>query len=292
MSGTSIDHELVRDYLRALDAALRGLPATQARELKDQITTHLDDALPPDPDDDEVAATLSRLGSPADLAAEARAASAAPAVTRPTSTSGRFHALLAGVRPRTWIAACLVVIIVVAGARCADIYRSAAPLQYSKGGGWWYPQDVKHQQIVVTNTSTQNTTRIRSGQRQGYVISVYNPTNVTQTVLGDASGPVGWDNPGSGTEQISISHSYIDIANGFTGRSAIGKITFSLPVSIPPLQSRLVRVMWTSDLCLSPDGSWGINQLNLRVRIGWFTKTEVIPQQGWYLTGPSHSRCV
>ena len=48
MSGTSIDHELVRDYLRALDAALRGLPAAQARELKDQITTHLDDALPPD----------------------------------------------------------------------------------------------------------------------------------------------------------------------------------------------------------------------------------------------------
>src|SRR5271157_5039338 len=50
MSGTSIDHELVRDYLCELDAALRGLPAAQARELKDQITTHLDDALPPDAD--------------------------------------------------------------------------------------------------------------------------------------------------------------------------------------------------------------------------------------------------
>ena len=75
MSGTALDHRLVRDYLRELDAAMRGLPAAQARELKEQITAHLDDALRPDAGDQEVAATLSRLGSPADLAAEAGAAS-------------------------------------------------------------------------------------------------------------------------------------------------------------------------------------------------------------------------
>jgi hypothetical protein len=54
---------------------MRGLPAAQVHELKEQITAHLDDALEPDADDQEVAATLSRLGSPADLAAEAGAAS-------------------------------------------------------------------------------------------------------------------------------------------------------------------------------------------------------------------------
>jgi hypothetical protein len=75
MSGTALDHRLVRDYLRDLDKAMRGLPDTQARELKEQITAHLDDALQPGAGDDEVAATLSRLGSPADLAAEAGAAS-------------------------------------------------------------------------------------------------------------------------------------------------------------------------------------------------------------------------
>jgi hypothetical protein len=75
MSGTALDHRLVRDYLRDLDKAMRGLPATQARELKEQITAHLDDALQPGAGDHEVAATLSRLGSPADLAAEAGAAS-------------------------------------------------------------------------------------------------------------------------------------------------------------------------------------------------------------------------
>ena len=57
---------------------MRGLPPAQARELKEQITAHLDDALRPDASDQEVAATLSRLGSPADLAAEAGAASGSP----------------------------------------------------------------------------------------------------------------------------------------------------------------------------------------------------------------------
>lgn len=35
----------------------------------------------------------------------------------------------------------------------------------------------------------------------------------------------------------------------------------------------------------------GIDTLNLRVRVGWFTRTEVVQQQGWYLLGPSHGRC-
>jgi hypothetical protein len=78
MSGTALDHRLVRDYLRELDAAMRGLPTAQARELREQITAHLDDALPPYAGDEEVAATLSRLGSPAGLAAEAANGSSGP----------------------------------------------------------------------------------------------------------------------------------------------------------------------------------------------------------------------
>ena len=41
MSRTVLDHRLVRGYLRELGAAMRGLPAAQARELKEQITAHL-----------------------------------------------------------------------------------------------------------------------------------------------------------------------------------------------------------------------------------------------------------
>ena len=64
MTGTITDHPLVREYLHDLDAAMRVLPAAQAREIREQITGHLDEALPPDADDEEIAAALSRLGPP------------------------------------------------------------------------------------------------------------------------------------------------------------------------------------------------------------------------------------
>src|SRR5580692_9350039 len=73
MAGTALNHPLVRDYLRELDAALAGLPARQAGELREQITTHLDDVLGPAASDQEAAEALRRLGSPRALAAEAGA---------------------------------------------------------------------------------------------------------------------------------------------------------------------------------------------------------------------------
>ena len=45
MSRTSLDHELVQGYMSQLDAALRGRHSAQAREVREQITAHLDDAL-------------------------------------------------------------------------------------------------------------------------------------------------------------------------------------------------------------------------------------------------------
>jgi len=98
VSGTALDHRLVRGYLRELDAAMRGLPAAAARELTEQITAHLEDALGPEAGDQEVAAALRRLGSPAGLAAEAGAASGssgprpAPGTRR---TRGRLAVVIA-----------------------------------------------------------------------------------------------------------------------------------------------------------------------------------------------------
>ncbi len=96
MSGTALDHRLVREYLRELNAALRGVPAAQARELTEQITAHLEDALGPDAGDQEVAGILSRLGSPAGLAAEAGAASG-PSGPRSALSSSRLRWRLAAV---------------------------------------------------------------------------------------------------------------------------------------------------------------------------------------------------
>src|ERR1700689_735663 len=115
MSGTVLDHWLVRGYLRELDAVLRGLPAAQARELKEQISAHLDDALGPDAGDYEVAATLSRLGSPADLAAEAGAAS---------GSSGPRSAL-SGWRLATVIAVPMLIAAVLGGQQISSDARTA-----------------------------------------------------------------------------------------------------------------------------------------------------------------------
>jgi hypothetical protein len=287
--GTALDHRLVRDYLHQLDAALYTAPSEQARELRDQIAAHLEDALPPDAGDEQIRAALTRLGSPADLVADAHLTPDLP----PETNAGRaFRALLASVRPRTWIAAAIVLALLFTGAKLAEHYRSAGPLQYSLGGDWWYPQDAAHQSIAVAGSTTQNTTSLRPGQAQGYVISVYNGTGVTQTILGDGSGPsIGWDNPGSASERVAVSRSYTDIANGLAGERVTAGLSFGLPVSIPPFQSRLVRVLWISRTCLSAGEATGIDQIYLRVRVGWFTRTEIIPQQTWDLVGSSHARC-
>jgi uncharacterized membrane protein len=83
VSAAVLEHPLVRDYLRRLDAACAALPAARARELRDQIIAHLDEALPADAADDEVGAELARLGAPAELAADA--AGAGPA--RPSAAA-------------------------------------------------------------------------------------------------------------------------------------------------------------------------------------------------------------
>jgi hypothetical protein len=58
-------------------------------------------------------------------------------------------------------------------------------------------------------------------------------------------------------------------------------------------QSRLVRVLWTSRICLQKSESQGVTRLILRVRVGWFTWTEVIPlSNGFYLIGPGQGHCV
>jgi hypothetical protein len=40
-------------------------------------------------------------------------------------------------------------------------------------------------------------------------------------------------------------------------------------------------------------GGSSIDTLALRVRVGWFTRTEIIPLgQAWAVTGKSHGRCI
>jgi hypothetical protein len=289
MSGTALDHPLVRDYLRQLDVALNALPARPGRELREQITAHLDDALAPGASADDVAEVLRRLGAPAELAAEAAVTAGVPALQR---ERGR----IARIKLRNWILTGLALAIVVALAgRWADYYLSAGQLTYQPGADWWFTQDSSREVLSYANNTSQSTVPIRSGQEQGYIISIYNGSSVTQTVVGDANGAfngqTNWNNPGSGAEQVTVSTTQIHVPGGFSGQRVAGPAAFGLPVSIPPGQTRVVRVLWRSGLCLSTGESNGIGTLALRVRTGWFTRTQVIAQPGWYLAGPSHGRC-
>jgi hypothetical protein len=286
LSRTSLDHELVRRYIRQLDAALRGAPAAQARELREQITAHLADALPPDADDEQVAAVLARLGSPAELAADVGQPGVAPLAAL-AMTGAWLRSRLAQVRRRTW--SVFVVIVVLAGIATGYLtyYLTPGSLEFGGGSAWVYPQDYNHEVNTTADGASQTTVPLRSGQRQGYYISIYNPTGVTQTILGPAYGPgMPWDSPGSRVVQISVSvpkHA----GGGFSASDR-----FTLPGVMPPGQIRLLRVLWTSDICSVDGGTSAIDTLALRVRVGWFTRTEIIPLDlAFAVTGKSHGPC-
>jgi len=290
LSRTSSGHELVRDYIRQLDAALRGVPAAAARELMEQITAHLDDALPADADDAQVAAVLSRLGPPAELAADARRADArrADAGLPGAPAVARLRYRLARVRRRTWSVAGMIVVLTGIAAGYLSYFLTPGSLEFGGASGWWYPQDYSSAVTTTADGRSETTVPLRSGDRQGYFVTIDNPTGVTQTILGAAYGPdVPWDSPGSAVVQIAVSLPDRNIGRGGTSRSA----RFTLPGVIPPGQTRMVRVLWTSDICLAV-GTVSIDTLALRVRVGWFTRTEIIPLgQAWAVTANRHARC-
>jgi hypothetical protein len=60
----------VKDYLKRLAGASRGLPRADRRELRSQIEEHLRVALSPDPSEAEVRTLLDRLGDPDEIVAE------------------------------------------------------------------------------------------------------------------------------------------------------------------------------------------------------------------------------
>lgn len=282
-----LDHRLVRDYLRELDAAMATLPAARARELKAQITAHLDEALQPGADDLAVAATLGRLGAPADLAAEAGAA--AP-VRVSEAIRAAVRARLARIGRRTWIRLAVAAVVTGIVAGYLVFYLAAGSLEVGPQSLWWYPQDAARQVIATADGATQNTVPIRFGQRQGLEIGIYNPTDVTQTVVGAPDVPgLGPNSPAAQTAQVAVSVPNRDINGGGTSRT----IKFTLPAAIPPHQLRLLRLTWVSDICLDERGATTVmDEISLRVRVGWFTRTEVIPlRQGWGVSGPSQSGC-
>jgi hypothetical protein len=278
VSSTTQAHERVRAYLRELDAALRGAPSDKARELKEQIAAHLDEAIAPDAEAEHITEVLDRLGSPAELAADV--GQAEPWLRR----------RLAQVSPRGWIHLALTLVLAGITAFYVLTYVTPDSLQLGGDAGWWYPQDNNHAHDSEADGATQSTVPVRPGQRQGILIAIYNPADVTQTVLGPPAfgSNAFWDSLGlqPGQVRVSVPNSNVD-AGGMTRN-----IRFVIPGAIPPHQYRELRVTWISNACIEPTGGEAFDSLALRVRIGWITTTEVVPlDRAFGIHGPSHLNC-
>jgi hypothetical protein len=277
MSGTALDHPLVRDYLQELDSALAVLPAAQASELTEQITAHLDDALAPDTGDEEIAAILHRLGRPADLAAEAAASTGSGAGTA-ASPTGRPRRHL---RWWGWTAIGAAVAVAAAIIGYVIVVKSVAPIQAHGPSSWWFRQDVARATYAQADGARQTAVPIRSGQMQGLAVTLYNPTDWTQTILGQWDG----SNAPGNAERSRIT---VATSSGRDFRS----LRYTRPGTIPPHQSRWVRLMWISNACLDKGTGQGNDGLALQVRVGGLDRVENISlRQGWYVMGPNQGRC-
>ena len=281
MSAAVVEHPLVRDYLRRLDAACAALPAAQARELRDQIIAHLDEALPPDAADDEVSAELAALGAPAALAAEAAGPTRRPAAARLRNRLSRL-----GWRARTLltVATVLIAALFAGGGVYLHSVSSAPTLQQGGLGAWWFAQDRNAGVLTSAGNVTQDTVPERFGQQQGFVVGVYNNSNWTQTIVGPGGA---WAVPGAMSPvQLAVGSDPVSDAGG----SWSAKTRWGLPGSIPPHSYRLLRILWTSRVCNTIGGSTSIQDVTLRVRVGLITRTEGLQlQTAWAITGTSTS---
>ena len=296
MSGTALDNPLVREYLREMETAFARLPARQGSELREQIIAHITDALTRDAADEQVTTVLARLGSPAEVAAEAAAVTTTEA-TDGAGPGGRRDD--AAVRPsrrtprawrswRTWVAAGAVVAVVAVVATNLIVAGTAPALTAGDAEAWWYAQDRAREVDTSADGADQTTVPIRSGHWQGFVIDLINDSDQTQTVLGPAYGngvpqAFAGASPPQGIIGVSTPNREIDEGGGvYTG------VKFVLPGVIPPHQLRAMRVLWFSNTCLEGKSEQGNDELALRVRVGWITRTEIISlTQGWFVEGPS-----
>jgi hypothetical protein len=260
---TVLDHPEVREYLRLLDLATASLPGPQARELREQISAHLEDALSAAASGEEVRAELRRLGPPRGLAWEAEGPLPHPALTR----LGRR---LRRVRWWAWTAIAVIVAAVVTWAAFMISMDSAPPLT-GRPYGWLYPQDQKHAVNTSAFTTFQSTVQVRLHQQQGIGVYVANSSDWTVTVLGPDPHwiPIGWDSP---VRVLVETGPHLDQGGG-----PLKSASFVSAGSIPPHSLRLLKLVWTSEGCQQKGGSSIIDELTLQVRVGIVTRTETIP---------------
>jgi hypothetical protein len=278
-----LEHPLVAGYLRDLDAALAGLPAAAAAELSEQLRAHLLEALPPDADEDAVMAVLAALG-PARLVAEAAAGPASgPGCgrARPDPPVRRMAAWARRQPARIWLAVAAVMIAVGLPAGTLIFWQAQPSLQWVGSFSWWSRADASREVMTEAAGATQFTVPLRPGKIQGFAIFVYNPSDLTEFITASADHI----SPGAPVP------AEIGVSTTGTVRQ-MGEphaVSYRTGGPIPPHSYRWIRVQWRSAHCyLEAAGGWqGTSDLQLRVRVGWITRTEDIPLLAEIAVSPS-----
>jgi hypothetical protein len=129
---------------------------------------------------------------------------------------------------------------------------------------------------------------IRPGQRQGFFTQVFNFTRMTQTVIGSTfrgGGPYG------GTDGKLLLSTTDPERHG----SLPHALTYALPVSVPPGQSRYLRITWISHGCVTKADVGGMDSVELRVRVGWTPGPSTSPSARAFTSAPAgtaaHDTC-
>jgi hypothetical protein len=279
MSDTVLEHPVVREYLRELSAACVSLPVAQARDLREQILTHLDEALPPGATTEQVIDELGRLGSP-------RALAAAAAGPGPRPLRRRLRNRLGHVRWWVWAALAVLIPALGTGAGFFISMENAAPLIASGAIGWLYPADQARAVETTAGDVTQTAVPYRFGQRQGIVVSLVNESDWTQQIVGVGPHFTFGSYPGETRVSVQSGPHLNEVGTALAGTTTY----YASPGVIPPHSARLVQVFWTSDECFGAGGGIIIDHITLQVRVGVVTRTEHIPlQDAFELTGPKHS---
>lgn len=268
----ALEHPLVADYLRELDAALADLPAAEAAELSEQIRAHLLEALPQDADEQTVTAVLAALG-PGSLVAAAAAGPASSADRGQAQRDPPLRRMLTRARGSSvtaWLSAAAIAIAVGVPSGTLIYWQAQSGLEFLTTSAWWSPADSAHEVQTQAAGATQDTVPIRPGKVQGFFVTIYNPSDMTQVILGSADHI----SPGAPVApQIAVS------TTGTIQQSGEPRlVTYGVGGPIPPHSYRWVRVLWRSFHCYlnAAGSSQGTADLRLRVRVGWITRTEDI----------------
>jgi hypothetical protein len=164
-------------------------------------------------------------------------------------------------------------VVLVAGgiitAVAVSFHYLHAPVLDAFGFGW-LPPDTRQDHQIQAGPYSADVTPARPGHAQTFSVDVENPSSVTQTILGLAYDTSHTAEP----EQLTISTT--DTA---TGDATLAHYTPG-PVSIPPHGVRTLRLTQHTAGC----ADWGkgtariesYTELDLRVRVGAFTRTEVV----------------